>query len=457
MLFAKLLPICLAAACAVAADERNDTSADALMDALGNVGTVDVDKSKAEPPSALPSRVAEIKEKLMAAWEDGSLFEEEEDVEYEDGGFGFLNSGSLLYTSKGMVNTKEEMPAGVPAGFPLIERASNALAYAPKEDSESKEKKYIKLYRGWRVLDELAFIHYGREEWMQSKDVVDMGVKMIGIMARLHRDEEQRKQAFDRIQYELFTTLFKLQLHTKVIDVEEESPRILKKLIAYEMEQNLPADYAGHLSQWVDFYRPGMKKRGIEIPHNVKNVPDDVLLEHFNFVKYQMKRAGSFDDVVKDIVSTHGRSPDPNFNMKEFYAELLEADVDSQEVESAAEMATTPLMKEMFPRMNSDGIKELREYMKEQEDLNAESRSKIDSWDETDIKEFLMESTGRDEDDEMLDGLLDATRELKELLDRMQGEEDPYEELAASIDEYNEWLADEERRGAWRPRDAADH
>ena len=73
-----------------------------------------------------------------------------------------------------------------------------------------------------------------------------------------------------------------------------------------------------------------------------------------------------------------------------------------------------------------------------------------------------MESTGWDEDDEELDTLLDATRELQELLERMQekidsGEEDPYEELAGSIDEYNEWLADEERRGAWRPRDAADH
>ena len=105
----------------------------------------DVGKPKAEPPSALPSRVAALKEMLIAKQESGTLFDDLGEDGPEEDGTQFLNMGTITYTSKGVVNSKEEMPEGVPPGFPLIRRAANALAYSKNEGSNLK--KYKQLYQ----------------------------------------------------------------------------------------------------------------------------------------------------------------------------------------------------------------------------------------------------------------------------------------------------------------------
>ena len=103
--FANLLLISLSSAAIASSSDtqqQNDTSTEAVLDETGNVDLVD------PRVTIMDSKIKEaIREGTFG---DGAFFTNEED---EDG-FNFIDGGDLRFTSKGMVNSIEPMPDGVP-------------------------------------------------------------------------------------------------------------------------------------------------------------------------------------------------------------------------------------------------------------------------------------------------------------------------------------------------------
>ena len=239
-----------------------------------------------------------------------------------------------------------------------------------------------------KVMDALARIHFRRKEWKESKNIVDMGATFMKVLEKVHSDEEQ-KQASDNVQYELRQIQFDLALRT-ADEIGEETPQTLKKLIQYEKENKVPPDYKGYTYLWLHFHRPEMKKRGIKTSRDINNVPDEVLVEHFNSMKAPLPYG---TDKIEFLAEITGRDPDDE-ELKDLVANIKPDD-----------------MRKMMEDPN-----EMSAFIETLEKMTVDKTDT--SKDEAEMIKFLSKTTGRDPEDEALNDFVARMKpdELKRMI-----------------------------------------